>query len=160
MSQERPDAVADELRRARQLRLLVDMVSEVIRQGRLSREEAERLVASTRARALDLFPGKAPTFDLVLAPRFARLRRGVHPAGPGQGDPLPAAAAGALTLGTVLGSFDHLRGVRGQGDPAPEDASVRDVHEPDRTEARGDFSVGAQLWTKRNVFPRPSASGR
>jgi len=73
MSQERPDAVADELRRARQHRLLVDMVSEVIRQGRLSREEAERLVASTRARALDLFPGKAPTFDLVLAPRFARL---------------------------------------------------------------------------------------
>jgi hypothetical protein len=73
MSQEQPDPIAEEQGRASQLRLLVDTVSAVIRQGRLSREEAERLVASTRARALELVPGKEATFDIVLAPRFARL---------------------------------------------------------------------------------------
>ncbi len=73
MSQELPDPIAEEQRRARQLRLLVDTVSAVIRQGRLAREEAERLVASTRSRAMELFPGKEGTFDLILAPRFARL---------------------------------------------------------------------------------------
>jgi len=32
-------------------------------------------VAATRRRALELFPGKEDTFDLILAPRFARLIR-------------------------------------------------------------------------------------
>jgi len=39
----------------------------------MTHEEAERLVAATRRRVLDLFPDKQRTFDLVLAPRFARL---------------------------------------------------------------------------------------
>jgi hypothetical protein len=67
--------VAEENRRARQLRMIVDLTSSVIVQGGIDRAEAEALVAATRRRALDLFPGKEDTFDLILAPRFARLFR-------------------------------------------------------------------------------------
>jgi hypothetical protein len=31
------------------------------------------LVAATRRRALELFPDKEETYELILAPRFARL---------------------------------------------------------------------------------------
>ncbi len=67
--------VAEENRRARQLRMIVDLASSVIVQGGLRRGEAEELVAATRRRALELFPGKDDTFDLILAPRFSRLVR-------------------------------------------------------------------------------------
>jgi len=67
--------VAEENRRARQLRMIVDLASSVIVQGGLRRGEAEELVAATRRRALELFPGKEDTFDLILASRFARLIR-------------------------------------------------------------------------------------
>ncbi|PYQ53782.1 MAG: hypothetical protein DMF78_08160 [Acidobacteria bacterium] len=66
---------AEEERRARQLRVIVDLTSSVIVQGGPSLAEAEALVAATRRRALELFPGKEDTFDLILAPRFARLIR-------------------------------------------------------------------------------------
>jgi hypothetical protein len=69
------EAVIEEGRRARQLRAIVDLATSVIAQGGLTRGEAEELVAATRRRALELFPGKEDTFDLVLAPRFARLIR-------------------------------------------------------------------------------------
>jgi hypothetical protein len=42
-------------------------------QGRLTRAEAEDLVAAARRRVLELFPGKEETYELILAPRFARL---------------------------------------------------------------------------------------
>jgi hypothetical protein len=71
----REDDVAEEDRRARQLRMIVDLTSSVIVQGGMSREEADALVRATRRRALELFPGKEDTFDLILAPRFARLIR-------------------------------------------------------------------------------------
>jgi hypothetical protein len=67
--------LAEEDRRARQLRLIVDVTSSVIMQGGIDGKEAEALVAATRRRALELFPGKEDTFDLILAPRFARLIR-------------------------------------------------------------------------------------
>lgn len=66
-------AVAEEERRADVLRRAVDVASAVIRQGRLSRREGEALVEEVRRRAIALFPGKESVFDLVLAPRFARL---------------------------------------------------------------------------------------
>ena len=65
--------VAEELRRADRLRRTVDVACAVLRQGRLPRAEAEALVADTRRHALALFPGKEDVFDLVLAPRFARI---------------------------------------------------------------------------------------
>jgi hypothetical protein len=68
-----PAAVAEEQARADRLRRTVDVACAVLRQGRLSRAEAEALVADTRRRALALFPGKEEVFDLVLAPRFRRI---------------------------------------------------------------------------------------
>jgi hypothetical protein len=67
------EAIAEEQKRARQLRTAVDTACALIRQGQLTRPEGERLMRITRARALELFPDKAETFDLVLAPRFHRL---------------------------------------------------------------------------------------
>jgi hypothetical protein len=66
-------AVAAEARQVRQLRMVVDLTSAVLMQGRLSRQEAEELVAATRRRALELFPDKEETYEVILAPRFARL---------------------------------------------------------------------------------------
>ena len=68
-----PAAVAEEQARADRLRRTVDVACAVLRQGRLSRAEAEALVADTRRRALALFPEKEDVFDLVLAPRFRRI---------------------------------------------------------------------------------------
>jgi len=68
-----PAAIADERRRARELRVTVDLTASLLRQARLSRTEAERLAEATRRRALDLFPGKADTYDLIVAPRFRRI---------------------------------------------------------------------------------------
>ena len=68
-----PQAVADETRRADVLRRTVDVACALLRQARLTRGEAEAVVAVTRARALELFPGREDVFDLVLAPRFARI---------------------------------------------------------------------------------------
>ena len=67
------DAEAEERRRLRLLRTVVDLTTNVLAQGRMTRPEAEALVAATRRRALELFPDKAGTYDLILAPRFARL---------------------------------------------------------------------------------------
>jgi hypothetical protein len=70
---ERTRAIAEETRRARILRMVVDLTSNVIAQGGLTRAEAEDIVAAARNRALELFPGKEETWELILAPRFARL---------------------------------------------------------------------------------------
>jgi hypothetical protein len=68
-----PAAMAEEQARADRLRRTVDVACALLRQGHLSRDEAEALVADTRRRALALFPGKEDVFDLVLAPRFQRI---------------------------------------------------------------------------------------
>jgi hypothetical protein len=68
-----PEAVADEKRRADALRRTVDVACALLRQARLSRPEAESVVAFTRERVLELFPGKEDVFELVLRPRFARI---------------------------------------------------------------------------------------
>ena len=72
---DRSEAIAEEARRLRQLRMVVDLTSNVLMQGRLPRAEAEELVATARRRALELFPDKEETYELILAPRFARLQR-------------------------------------------------------------------------------------
>jgi hypothetical protein len=68
-----PEAVADERRRADVLRRTVDVACALLRQSRLTRAEGESVVAFTRGRVLELFPGKEDVFELVLAPRFARI---------------------------------------------------------------------------------------
>jgi hypothetical protein len=68
-----PGTVAEEQGRADRLRRAVDVACALLRQGRFSRAEAVEIVAATREQALELFPGKGDVFDLVLAPRFARI---------------------------------------------------------------------------------------
>jgi hypothetical protein len=68
-----PVALAEEERRADALRRTVDVACALLRQARLPRDDAEEIVAFTRSRVLELFPGKEDVFDLVLAPRFARI---------------------------------------------------------------------------------------
>ena len=72
---ERSAALADENQRLRQLRMVVDLTCNVLMQGRLPAEEARALVAAARRRALELFPDKEDAYELILAPRFARLVR-------------------------------------------------------------------------------------
>jgi hypothetical protein len=67
------EAILDEERRADRLRRTVDVACALLRQARLPRREAEDVVAFTRARVLELFPGKEDVWALVLAPRFARI---------------------------------------------------------------------------------------
>ena len=67
----------------RELRTSVDLACAVLRQGRMSRVEAEELVAATRRRALALFPDKGQVFDLVLAPRLRRILDETLPAASG-----------------------------------------------------------------------------
>ena len=64
---------ADEQRRMRRLRLLVDIATVAVRSHPLSRTEAEQVVDTLRAHALRLFPDKADTFDLIYGRRFRRL---------------------------------------------------------------------------------------
>ena len=68
-----PEALADEARRADALRRTVDVACALLRQARLPRDEAESIVAFTKARVLELFPGKDDVFELVLRPRFTRI---------------------------------------------------------------------------------------
>ena len=65
--------IQEESRRARRLQIMVGLVMNVIGQGNLSLEEASELVASTKRAALNLFPDKELTYDLIYKPRLQRL---------------------------------------------------------------------------------------
>lgn len=65
--------ILEEARKVRRLQVVVDLVLTVIRQSDLPVEEASELVAATRCFALNLFPDKAHTYDLIYQSRFRRL---------------------------------------------------------------------------------------
>lgn len=67
------EAVTEESRRLRRLQLTVRLAMNVISQGNLPFEEASQMVAAARRVALDLFPGKEQTYDLLYQPRLQRL---------------------------------------------------------------------------------------
>jgi len=73
--EEPPDAeaVAEEQRRLDRLRRIVDVTCALLRQPRVTHDEAVEMIAVARRQALELFPDKAAVFDLVLAPRFQRI---------------------------------------------------------------------------------------
>ncbi len=68
----RNQAIREENRHLRYLRFLVDLALMEIRAGRVSREEAARMVENVRRQALQLFPGKETAFDWIYRPRFQR----------------------------------------------------------------------------------------
>jgi len=69
---QRNQAIRQENRNLRYLRFLVDLALMEIRAGRVSREQAARMVENVRSQALKLFPGKETAFDLIYRPRFQR----------------------------------------------------------------------------------------
>ncbi len=73
-----PEAIADENRRLRRLRLVVQLALEVIAQGEMSYEEASELALATRRVALQLFPGKEQTYDLIYWSKFQRLMSEIY----------------------------------------------------------------------------------
>jgi hypothetical protein len=70
--------IDEESRRVRRLRIAVHLALNIIAQGQLTLEEAQELVSATRRVALQLFPDKGDTFDLIYRPRFQRLMREVY----------------------------------------------------------------------------------
>jgi hypothetical protein len=68
-----PGEVADEQRRMRLLRMMVDVTAAVLRHRPLSRAEADHVVEDLRGKVLELFPGKDFEFDLIYRERFRRI---------------------------------------------------------------------------------------
>jgi hypothetical protein len=68
-----PQEIAEENRRIRFLRMLVDFSMQLILQGDLPLEEALKLVEGVKGHACRLFPGKEETFELIYRPRFRRV---------------------------------------------------------------------------------------
>jgi hypothetical protein len=67
------EALLAEERKLQRLRRIMDFTAALLWQANLTLSEAQRLVADARQRALDLFPGKGETFDLIYGPRFRRI---------------------------------------------------------------------------------------
>lgn len=71
------ERVTEENRRIRRLRIVSDMLVRTLSAGGVTWSEAERMIKGVRLFALDMFPGKEHTFELVYMPKFRRaLRRG------------------------------------------------------------------------------------
>lgn len=69
---QRRQAIKEENRKVRYLRFLVDLALGEIRAGRLTQDQAGKVVENVRSQALKLFPGKEAAFDLIYRPRFQR----------------------------------------------------------------------------------------
>ncbi len=65
--------IREENRKVRRLQIVVDLVTSVLWQTDMPIEEASEMVAETRRFALQLFPDKSFTYDLIYAPRFRRI---------------------------------------------------------------------------------------
>jgi len=67
------EEIREEARKVRRLQIVVDLVMNCLWQEDLPIEEASEMVAATREFALNLFPDKGSTYDLIYKPRFQRL---------------------------------------------------------------------------------------
>jgi hypothetical protein len=72
------EEIDEESRRIRRLRILVNLTLETIAEGGLSAEQAAGMIAATRRVALEMFPGKERTFDLIYKPQFQRVMHAVY----------------------------------------------------------------------------------
>ena len=66
------NAIREEGRKVRFLRMLVDLSLATIRGSHLSSDRAREIVDQARQAACNLFPGKEEAFDLIYRPRFQR----------------------------------------------------------------------------------------
>jgi len=67
------NALRAEEARLQKLRGLTNLTVALLYQADLTLGDAQKLIAQTRARALELFPGKEDTFDLIYGSRFRRI---------------------------------------------------------------------------------------
>jgi hypothetical protein len=67
------EQLADEARRARKVRQLVDIATNLIMQSNMTQRDAESLIRHVRDRILGLFPDSEQTYEIIYAPRFRRL---------------------------------------------------------------------------------------
>ena len=65
--------IREEARKVRRLQVVVSLVMNVVAQSDIPFEEAANLITETRQFALQMFPDKGATYDLIYAPRFGRL---------------------------------------------------------------------------------------
>jgi hypothetical protein len=72
MKPDREAVLAEELK-VRRLRHLMDLAVTILWQADLTLVQAQKLVADAKAKALELFPDKAETFDLIYGSRFRRI---------------------------------------------------------------------------------------
>jgi hypothetical protein len=66
-------AVRAEELRLKRLRTLMDFTAALLWQADLTLAQAQKLVADAREKALELFPDKGETFDLIYGSRFRRI---------------------------------------------------------------------------------------
>jgi len=67
------EALQAEEARVKKLRRIMDFTVTLLWQADLTLSEAQKLVADARDRALELFPDKGETFDLIYGSRFRRI---------------------------------------------------------------------------------------
>ena len=72
MTPKKEELLAEE-RNLRRLRRAMDIAASLLRQVDLSLEEAQDVVSHAKRTALQLFPDKEETFDIVYGPRFRRI---------------------------------------------------------------------------------------
>jgi hypothetical protein len=75
------EEIREEQKRINRLRTLVDLTISIILQSDLPIERAQGLVEGVKGQAMELFPGKEETFELIYRPRFNRAimeRYGLH----------------------------------------------------------------------------------
>ena len=65
--------IREEQIRMIKVRILADLTAYRLRHARVNREEGLALIVQARVDILELCPGKAEVFDLVLRPRFMRI---------------------------------------------------------------------------------------
>jgi hypothetical protein len=68
-------SLLEEDKKLRRLRFLADFTAQVLAQEKLTIDEALDLINGTRRAALNLFPGKGETFDMIYGRRFQRILR-------------------------------------------------------------------------------------
>jgi len=80
MEKEKPtvEEIAEENRRLRRLRFMVDFSLSLIYQSKMTREEALQHMTKVKDYALSLFPGKELAFELLYTPRFKRAIREIY----------------------------------------------------------------------------------
>ena len=72
------EALLAEETRLRRLRRIMDFTAALLWQADLTLSEAQKLIADAKEKALELFPDKGETFDLVYGSRFRRILAEKH----------------------------------------------------------------------------------